>query len=142
VVGAGRAVQEVPLSQRPLLTLDDGDALALKDEKRFLRRLRVVEAARLSGLEHREPHAELVEPLLGQVRPLPQHGRVGLEHAAGAEGRIRQPGRVADVDDEPALACGREPRADVFELRLLDHSRSLHARKAFRFPSSVFTGGG
>ena len=47
----GRAVEEVPGFQAPLLILDDEDALAREDEEVLLHVLRVVLPVRLSRLE-------------------------------------------------------------------------------------------
>ena len=58
VLGPVRAVEEIPGTERPLLTLDQQEALAVEDEEALLRLLPVVEPVRLSGLEDTEPHAE------------------------------------------------------------------------------------
>jgi len=51
VLGAGRQVDEVPRAQRPLLTLDEEEALAVEDEEVLLKRLAVVEAVGLARVE-------------------------------------------------------------------------------------------
>src|SRR5439155_17115248 len=124
VAGAGRAVQEVPSSDPPLLAIDAGDALALEDEEVLLRRVGVVETARFARLEDRELDPELAEALRLEVGPLAQHRHVCLEDAPRAEGLVRDPRRVADVDDEPAAADRREPRADVGETSLYRNRRT------------------
>src|SRR5207247_2298982 len=54
-------VHEVPCPQRPLLLLDEQEALAVEDEEVLLRRLGVVEAVRLARLEHADVHPDLLE---------------------------------------------------------------------------------
>jgi hypothetical protein len=117
-------VQEVPLPQHPLFALDPRDALPRQHEEVLLRRLGVAEATRLPGLEHRERDPELAESLRLEVGSPAQHRHVRLEHAAGAEGVVRQPGRFVGVDDEPSRLDRCEPRADVFEPRLYRNFRT------------------
>src|SRR4029079_10676158 len=85
-------------------------ALPGEDEERLLVLLGVVEGG-LPGLEDGD-----VDPELGELdRPV---AVLVLEGAARAP-RLREPPLgVADVDDEPALGDGREPRSGVLELRL------------------------
>src|SRR5579871_2820268 len=94
VLRPGRAVEEVPLLQPPLLSLDDEDALAGENEEVFLLRLAVVAAVRLAGHEDVDAHADLLE--------------VSSERGLGAGRALvpslaRQPLGIDDVDDEPVL---------------------------------------
>src|SRR5206468_12680887 len=73
VLGPGRAVEEVPRPQEPLLSLDEQATLAGQDEEILLLRLAVVEAVRLPRLEHVQPDADL------RKRDVP-----GFERAFGA----------------------------------------------------------
>jgi hypothetical protein len=59
VLGAGRAVQEVPLPKRPLLAVEDDDALTVEHEEVLLHRLRVVAAVGLPRLHHLDVHAQI-----------------------------------------------------------------------------------
>ena len=52
VLGSGRAVEEVPRAERALLALDEQQALAGENEEVLLGLLFVVEAVRLTRLEH------------------------------------------------------------------------------------------
>src|SRR4051794_21806292 len=61
VVGPGRAVEEIPGLERPLLALDDRERLAGEHEEVLLVRLVVVHATALAGLENGERVAELSE---------------------------------------------------------------------------------
>ena len=61
VLGVRRAVHEVPRLERPLLALDQEQALAREDEKVLLVRLTVIPPARLSGLEYRQGEADVGE---------------------------------------------------------------------------------
>ena len=61
MLGPGRAVEEVPRPQEPLLPFDEQPALARQNEEILLLRLSVVEAVRLAPLEHVQPDAELRE---------------------------------------------------------------------------------
>src|SRR5262249_27815749 len=61
VRGAGRAVDEVPRAERPLLALDHERALAGQDEEVLLLVLAVVHGHRHPGLEDVQVDAELLE---------------------------------------------------------------------------------
>src|SRR6188474_3239400 len=61
VLGVRRAVHEVPRLERPLLALDQEQALAREDEKVLLVRLTVIPPARLPGLEYRQGEADVGE---------------------------------------------------------------------------------
>jgi hypothetical protein len=102
-------MEEVPRHEAALLALDNRDALAPEHDEVLLRRLGVVEPARLPGLEHRERDPELAEALRLEVGSPAQHRHVRLEDAARAEGLVRQPRRLAGVDDEPSGLDRREP---------------------------------
>ena len=91
------AVEEVPLSQRPLLSLDDERARAVEHEERLLTVLAVIHRHRLAGREHVEVEAHLGEALA-----------VGLESAELAHGGV-VPLRIARVEDEPAAHSGSQP---------------------------------
>ena len=113
VLGPVRAVEEIPRTERPLLTLDQQEALAMQDEEALLCLLPVVEPVGLSGLEDAEPHAEVGELRVGR-----------LEHAARAEDVVREPRRVARVDDEPAVGRRRQPGSVVRQPRFGVHSHA------------------
>src|SRR4051794_7518063 len=117
VLRPGRAVHEVPRFQVPVLALDQEQALAVEDEEVLLVRLAVVAASGLARLEDGDREAELRPALQVLV----------LEHAGVAERGARHPVGVADVDDEPALARGREPAGRLLEPRLLDHDGQASA---------------
>ena len=89
-------MDEVPLTQQPLLALDSCNALALQHKEILFGRVRVVKAARLARIEHGEFDAEVLEAPRLDVRA------ARLEQAASAERLVRDPGSVSDVDCEPA----------------------------------------
>src|SRR5207244_5672997 len=103
VFGPSWSMHEVPRSQPPYLALDQQQALAREDEEVFLVRFAVVEAARPAGLDHREGESDVRELASLEARAVANDGHVGLEDAAPAEGLVRQPGCLADVDDEPTV---------------------------------------
>ncbi len=96
VLRAGRAVEEVPLSQRPLLAFDDGDGLAGENEEVLLVGLPVVHSNRLARLEQGEPHPELGEVGSSASQSRPLAAPFGLP-----------PRGLARIQDEPA-SFGRE----------------------------------
>ena len=110
----GRAVDEVPGAERPLLLLDHEEARPREHEEVLLARLGVVHPARLAGLQHREREARLGEALRLDVRPLGEHPRRRSRARTGR--RTRRSGsrrRLAGVDHEPARgrrAPARLPR--------------------------------
>jgi hypothetical protein len=59
VLGAGRAVEVVPLPQASLLSLHHRDALPTEHEETFLLRLRVIEAGGLPQAEHVDADSQL-----------------------------------------------------------------------------------
>ena len=85
----GGTVEEIPLLERPLLALDDQEALALEHEEVLLRRLAVVHGHRLTRLHEIE-----VDPELGKALA------VGLPVAELPEPAV-DPFRVARVLHEP-----------------------------------------
>ena len=101
----GRAMDEVPLLQAALLTFDHEQAFAGDDEEVLLAALAVVQAV-LTGPENLDPEAELSELLL----PL----EVGVLPAVVAA----DPGRVARVEHEPAVALDHEAELGLLQLRL------------------------
>src|SRR5581483_1260442 len=101
------------------LALDEHQRLAGEDEEVFLRRLGVVAAVRLAGLQDAER-----DPELGKELGAPAAERAPMsEHAA-----VRPPGRVARVDDEPARPLRLEPALGLDQLRFLDHAATLSRR--------------
>jgi hypothetical protein len=115
-------VDEVPLLEPSLLTLDEQDALAGEHEEVLLLRLPVVEAVRLAGWQDVDPDADLCE--LGR-RSLERALRAGGAQLSAFRG---QPFGVGDVDDEPARSGRRQPRTAVLERRL-GHAASLVTRR-------------
>jgi hypothetical protein len=101
-------VDEVPRPKRPFLPLDEQQILAGEDEEVLLVGLRVVQPAWLAGFDHRQGDAEAGEPLQLQIWTPTQNGPVGLEDASRSKRLVRQPGRVSDIHDEPALGQGCE----------------------------------
>jgi hypothetical protein len=97
VLRPGGTVEEVPRPEEPLLTLDEQPALPGQHEERLLLRLGVVEAGRLARLQDGEVDAELPELEL-----------LALEGALRAARVPRQPHRVPQVHDEPAVGGGCE----------------------------------
>src|SRR5437867_1729646 len=116
VLGAGRAMHEVPRFERPLLALDQQKALAGEDEEVLLVGLTVIPPARLTRLEYGEREADVGEGCV-----------VALEDAGGAERLVRHPRSIRDADDEPAVAHGREAGFQLLEACFLDHVCSLLA---------------
>src|SRR5882757_6990903 len=110
MVGAGRAVDEIPGLEWSLLFFDQEQALPGKDEEIFLRGLAVVSPARLAWLQDADGKADLRE---GDV--------VALEDEGVSEDLVRHPAAVADVHDEPAFGCRGEAALGLFEPRFFDH---------------------
>jgi hypothetical protein len=129
--GTGRAVKEVPGSERSLLPLDDRHALPRQHEKVLLLGLGVVEPARLARVDDLERDTELGKPLHAQLGTLAEHSLVRLEHAPGPETVVLQPGRLTHVDDEPPACHRGETGADVLEGSFVDH------RCAVRYASAA-----
>src|ERR671923_2592504 len=107
MVRFGRAVDEVPLLQRPLLALDDEERLAGEYEEVLLIGFPVVHRVRLARLEHDEIDAELGEERL-RLLVGPAGEKQGLAAAVAVD-----PARVARVQDEPSGTGGGGPRPAV-----------------------------
>src|ERR1051325_9575433 len=101
-VPGGQCVKAHARSRRSCPSTEQ-QAFAGEHEEVFLLVLAVVHAHRLTGLEDVQVDPELVEPLLA------------LEVAEAAQVPRIPPAALARVDDEPALAVGREA-----ELRLAE----------------------
>ena len=95
-------MQQVPLLQQPLASLNTRHALTAQHEEVLLCGVRVVETALLARVEHREFDPEVLKALRLDVRSLRQDGHVRLEQAAGAERLIGDPGGVSNVYHKPA----------------------------------------
>src|ERR671922_1506470 len=117
MVRFGRAVDEVPLLQRPLLALDDEERLAGEYEEVLLIGFPVVHRVRLARLEHDEIDAEL-----GEERPRLLIGPAG-EGQDRAAGMTVDPARVARVQDEPSGTGGDEARPGLLQLGPPGHRR-------------------
>src|SRR5579864_2607636 len=117
-MGARRTVQEVPLAQPPLPTLDARNALTAQHEEVLLCGVGVIQTAWLAGVEHRELDPEVLKALRLDVGSLAQDRHVRLEETPGAERLVRHPGGIFDVHHEPARRHRRQTRTDVFEPRL------------------------
>src|SRR4051794_8971192 len=116
VIRAPRDMDEVPRPQRPLLLLDDQDALARDDEEALLGVLAVVHADPLTGLKHVDVDAELLETALS------------FEVAVDPERADAAPARVSRVDDEPAVVVDDEPVLGHPRRGFLGHEDSLTNR--------------
>src|SRR5215208_4546392 len=77
----GWAMEELPLPERQLFVVHDGEALARQHEEEFFRSLGVVERGRLSRLDDAHVDAEVLE-LLARVRLAEQeaHAEHGVFH--------------------------------------------------------------
>ena len=119
VLGPGRAVDEVPLPQRPLLALDEQQTAAGEHQEILLLVLAVVVAGHLAGLEHADVDADRREP------------RLTLEPGVGAE-HARLPLRLGRVEHEPAVPRRNEPTLP--DLEACFHPRILPALKGSDAP--------
>src|SRR3954451_20571039 len=97
-----RAMDEVPLSQRALLPLDDREPLAVQHEEVLLLGFPVVHRVCLAGREHLDRHAEHREERLGLVLVAPRERQAVATVAT-------EPARVMCIQDEPAVARRDEP---------------------------------
>ena len=127
VVRLGRAVDEIPGLERALLLLDDQHAPPREDEKSLLRRLAVVEADALSGLQHGDVDPELPK------RPL------ALEVAPPSEALPLAPASVPRVHDEPAVDVRDQAELGLPERRL---GHALRLRRALSDRDECFDDGG
>src|SRR3954451_11840719 len=109
VIRARRAVEEVPLSQPPLLALDDEKRLARKDEKVLLVGLPVVHRHGLTRPEHANEHPHLRK----LSRP--------LEFATRGHALALEPRRLASVQDKPALPGRRKTALRLCQRCLGNH---------------------
>ena len=119
VVRSGRAVEEVPRLEAPLLVLDDQDAFAGEDEEVLLDVLGVVLPVRLAGLEHVDADPVVLEALWRlEVGPL-------------AGNLAAHPACICEVRHERAGLGRGQPVLDVVDVRLLaTHRETLVARSA------------
>jgi hypothetical protein len=121
MLGARRAVDEIPRPKVAFLGLDEQQAFAGEDEEVLLVGLSVIKAARLSGRDHRQRESHV-----GEGRRV-----VALEGAGRAEHLAREPRRLQDVDHESAVADRRQARVRPLHARFLDdpaHSRRSRRR--------------
>jgi hypothetical protein len=102
VVRPGRAVDEVPRPQEPLLLLDEQPALAREHEEVLLLVLGVVEPVRLPRIQNADLDADLRERELSALKAAIRPRRLVLAVLG------RHPRGVAHVDDEPAVTGRRE----------------------------------
>ena len=109
VLGAGRAVHEIPPSQRPLLALDHEHSLTREHQEILLVSLPVVHRHRLAGSQRLD-----VDPDLREVR-------VALEVAVEPAPAPLAPSRLRRVHHEPAVAPGDEPVLGRLERLLGNH---------------------
>src|SRR6266536_749101 len=121
----GRAVHEVPLAERALLTFDDGQRLAGEHEEVLLICLPVVHRHRLAGRENGEVDPELQE--IGRVLEA-----CALELAEDAATLAFPPLRLARIEDESALPLRDKSVLGRHELRLRTHRPAT----AIRGPTS------
>ena len=103
VRGAGGAVEVVPLLERPLLVLDDQQALAREHEEALLRVLGVIERVRVTGPEDADPDADVRERMVARLERIRRASLLLVPHRE----------RVGEVEDEPAV------RPDVTAVRCL-----------------------
>ena len=109
VVHPDRAVDEVPLPQRPFLSLRDQQRLPVHDEEVLLIGLPVIHRHRITRAEHEEIDADL-RPVLAR-----------LEVADGTALAPVVPGRVASIEHEPTLAAGDAAMLRLFERGFGNH---------------------
>src|SRR5207245_1596949 len=109
-----RAMDEVPLPQRPLLPLDDQGRRAGEDEEVLLVGLPVIHRQRLSRPENGDPEPELLED------------RVTAEVREPAPTLRLVPAHLARVDDEPAFAFAHESVVGDLHGRLRDVHAAQH----------------
>src|SRR5436305_3147280 len=104
-------MEEVPDSEEPLFALDEQPALTGQNEKRFLVRLGVVDAALA---RHKDGQ---VDP---ELRELNRRLAVLVGEPTRSTPRLRrEPLGIAHVDDEPTVRHGGKPRASVLKFRFV-----------------------
>ena len=108
VVRTWRAVDDVPLPNRPLFSLDDQNRFTREHEEVFLVGFSVVHRHRIARLEKNEVDPELQEP------------RLALEIAHRAKTTPRPPLRLACVENEPIIALRDKATFRHDKLRLND----------------------
>src|SRR4051794_23609424 len=96
MLGAGRAVDEIPPVKPPLLTFDDRDAFAAEHEEVLLLGLPVVRRRHLACTSDAERHPEHRKERLRLVLVF-----AGQRHAPALPGLVG-PTRLAYVEHEPA----------------------------------------
>jgi hypothetical protein len=106
-------MEEVPLSQRPLLALDDEKCLAGEHEEVLLVGLPVVHPYRVTRPEHAKEDADLLEL------------RLTLELAARRPALGMKPAGVASVQHEPAVPGRYDPGLGALERCLWDHPQII-----------------
>src|SRR5262249_46889476 len=123
VVRARRAVEEVPLPDRPLFALDDEKRLAREYEEVFLIDFPVVHRHRLARLNKCE-----VDPELREGRPVePCAFKIAQRATTGPQ---LPPLRLARAENEPTIALRGKATLRLDKLRLRDHShRACHLRQ-------------
>src|SRR5207244_1687789 len=120
VLRVRRAMDEVPLPQRPLLPLDDQGRRAGEDEEVLLVGLPVIHRQRLSRPENGDPEPELLED------------RVTAEVREPAPTLRLVPAHLARVDDEPAFAFAHESVVGDLHGRLRDVHAAQHIARLLR----------
>src|SRR6201987_3912325 len=108
VLGPGRGVDEVPGPERPLLPLNQQQALAVQDDEVLLFVLGVVVAGGLARLQDADVDADEGKPALALK------AGEGAEVAAAPDG-------VAGVEDEPPRPLRRQPARGPPQWRLVWH---------------------
>ena len=118
VLRPGRAVHEVPASERALLALDDQQRLAGEHEEVLLVGLPVVHRHRLARPEHEEVDADLPEV------------RLALERQALPPSLAVTPACLAGIQDEPAFPDRHDPGLGLLERGLGNHRRIIEVATA------------
>jgi hypothetical protein len=109
VLGPRRAVDEVPLPQRPLLAFDQRRCLSGQQEEHLVQLVAVVERHVLAGREDVDAEAERGPAV------------VALERGEAPRPRRVEPPRVAGVQHEPAVVRGHTTVLGRFHCRLVWH---------------------
>ena len=114
VLGPVRAVEEIPCTERSLLTLDQQEALAVEDEEALLCLLPVVEPVGLSGLENASLTPRSANSASGDSNTQLAPKTSCVSHVASR----------ALTTNQPSVA-GRQSGPVVRETRFVDHGPSL-----------------